>query len=274
MIHFGIREHAMGAILSGIALAGLTRPYGATYLVFSDYLRPAVRLAALMRLPVLYLWSHDSVAVGEDGPTHQPVEQLWSFRAVPGLAVVRPADANETLAAWQRWVTGADGPTAFCLSRQALPVLPDTARVLAGTARGAYILADTDGTTPDVILIATGSEVHIALAAREQLRHDGIGARVVSAPCLEWFEAQPSDYLDEVLPPDVAARVSVEAGNGLGWYRWIGTWGRTVSVEGFGASGPGPEIMRRLGITTDAVVQAARTSIADVRAANRQGAEA
>jgi len=278
-VHFGIREHAMAAALNGIALHGLTRPVGSTYFVFSDYLRPAVRLAALMRLPATFVWSHDSVAVGEDGPTHQPVEQLWAARSIPGLAVVRPADANETVAAWATLLEHPDGPTALVLSRQALPVLEvDGEVVRQGTARGAYVLADpaTDEQTggsrgvpvePDVVLIATGSEVSLALAARDVLAKGGVGARVVSAPCLEWFEAQDAAYRERVLPARVRARVSVEAGRAQGWYRYLGLEGRAVSVEDFGFSATGAQVMAARGVTVDAVVAAALASVAAVAAA-------
>ncbi|KZE91959.1 transketolase [Microbacterium sp. TNHR37B] len=258
VLHFGIREHAMGAVLNGIALHGLTRAFGATFFVFSDYMRPAVRLAALMGLPTLYIWTHDSVAVGEDGPTHEPVEQLWASRAIPGLSVVRPGDANETVAAYRHIFASDAGPTALVLSRQNLPTLPGTAQ--APVARGGYVLVDTPE-QPDVILIATGSELHLAVEAADELAAEGVAARVVSMPCVEWFEAQDADYRESVLPSPVAARVSVEAGIAQGWYRYLGTHGEAVSVEEFGLSGNGAEVLRRRGITREAVVAAARRSL-------------
>lgn len=273
LLHFGIREHAMGGILNGIALASPTRPFGATFFVFSDYMRPSVRLAALMKLPVIYIWTHDSVAVGEDGPTHQPVEHLWATRGIPGIAVVRPADGNETVGAWIRLLTRPAGPTALVLSRQALITLnADRQIVVDGTARGGYVVADSAagggaiqaghvGGLPDVLLIATGSEVSLALQAQQELHADGIRARVVSAPCLEWFQEQPQGYRDAVLPPQVHARVSVEAGTGLGWYRYVGTYGEVVSVEDFGVSGNGARVLESAGITAEHVVAAARRSL-------------
>src|SRR5690606_23072329 len=203
-IHFGIREHAMGMILSGIALEGLTRPYGGTFLVFSDYMRPAVRLAALQALPTIYVWTHDSIGLGEDGPTHQPVEHLAALRAIPGLDIVRPADANETAVAWRTILEVVDHPVGLCLTRQNVPVLDRTEYAPAdGVARGGYVLAEAEGGDPDVIIIGTGSEVHLALDARRLLANEGIRARVVSLPCREWFEAQDRAYRDEVLPPRV-----------------------------------------------------------------------
>ncbi|RWA21997.1 transketolase family protein [Mycolicibacterium brumae] len=261
IVHFGIREHAMGAVLNGIALNGLTRVFGATFFVFSDYLRPAVRLAALMNLPVLYIWSHDSVAVGEDGPTHQPVEHLWAYRAIPGLAVVRPADANETVAAYRQIFAADSGPTAMVLSRQALPVLDNLDAVDSGVARGGYVLVEPDN-PPRLILIGTGSEVQLAVAAAATLAARGIPTRVVSMPCLEWFDQQPRAYRDTVLPPQITARVSVEAGVGQGWHRFVGLAGEVVSVEGFGHSGDGAEVMRRKGITLKAVLDAADAVLA------------
>ncbi|HEX9063952.1 MAG TPA: transketolase, partial [Streptosporangiaceae bacterium] len=236
-LHFGIREFGMGGILNGITLHGLTRPYGGTFLVFSDYMRPAVRMAALMEIPVTFVWTHDSIGLGEDGPTHQPVEQLWALRAIPGLDVVRPADANETTVAWRTILEHTDRPAGLCLTRQKVPVLDRSAVASAdGTAKGGYVLAEAPEGEPDVILIATGSEVHIALDAREALWQDKIAARVVSMPCVEWFDAQDQAYRDEVLPPAVRARVSVEAGIGLGWRGIVGDAGETISLEHFGAS--------------------------------------
>jgi transketolase len=265
-LHFGIREHAMGAICSGIALHGLTRPYGGTFLVFSDYMRPAVRLAAMMRLPVTYVWTHDSIGLGEDGPTHQPVEHLWALRAIPGLDVVRPADANETVAAWQAILTHGDRPAGLCLSRQNLPVFDRTGRAglagAEGTARGGYTLADAAGGEPAVIIIATGSEVQIALAARELLAHDAIAARVVSMPCVEWFTAQEPSYQEEVLPARVRARVCVEAGVALGWRAFAGDDGECVSLEHFGASADYRVLFENFGFTAERVADAARRSLA------------
>lgn len=260
-LHFGIREHAMGLILNGIALEGLTRPYGGTFLVFSDYMRPAVRLACIQQLPVVFVWTHDSIGLGEDGPTHQPVEQLAALRAIPGLDVVRPADANETAIAWHTILTRVDGPTGLALSRQNLPVLDRTDLASAdGTARGAYVLADTDG-IPDVILVGTGSEVHLALKARELLAAEGVAARVVSMPSREWFDRQDRSYRDEVLPPAVKARVSVEAGVAQGWHDIVGDAGRCVSLEHFGASADYQRLYTEFGITAAAVADAARESL-------------
>ena len=259
VLHFGIREHAMGAILNGIALGGLTRPFGGTFLVFSDYMRGAVRLSALMDTAVTYVWTHDSIGLGEDGPTHQPVEHLWALRAIPGLAVVRPADANETAAAW-RATLGQRHPVGLVLTRQNLPVLdidPETVRT--GVPRGGYVVRDSDD--PQVLLLATGSEVSLALEAAARLEDDGISSRVVSLPCLEWFAAQEPAYRDAVLPPSVRARVSVEAGATLGWYRYVGDAGRVIGLDHFGASADPAILYREFGITVDAVVAAARDSI-------------
>ena len=274
VLHFGIREHAMGAVLNGIALSGLTRPYGGTFLVFSDYMRPSVRLAALMGLPVTYVWTHDSIGLGEDGPTHQPVEHLWALRAIPGLDVVRPADANETTVAWRTILERTDHPAGLCLSRQNLPVFERTADGTGlgsaeGTAKGGYVLADADGGQPDVILIGTGSEVQIALAASKLLAEDGIKARVVSMPCVEWFGEQDASYRDQVLPPHIQARVSVEAGIALGWREFVGDAGRSVSLEHFGASADYEKLYAEFGITADGVAQAARASLASVRPGER-----
>jgi len=272
-LHFGIREHAMAAICNGIAVTGLTRPYAGTFLVFSDYMRPAVRLAAMMRLPVTYVWTHDSIGLGEDGPTHQPVEHLWALRAIPGLDVVRPADANETVAAWRAILGRHDRPAGLCLSRQGLPVLDRSAspadvaagRGLAsaeGTARGGYVLAEAAGGEPAVIIIATGSEVQLALAARELLAAAGIAARVVSMPCVEWFTAQDAAYQEEVLPAGIAARVCVEAGIALGWRAFAGPAGECVSLEHFGASADYRVLMEQFGFTGERVAAAARASLA------------
>ena len=270
ILHFGIREHAMGAILNGIALHGRTRVFGGTFLIFSDYMRPAVRLAALMRVPVTYVWTHDSVALGEDGPTHQPIEQLASLRAIPGLDIVRPADANETAWAWKTILERNDRPTGIALTRQNIPVFERGDDVASGdvlaaahhVARGAYVLAEALNGSPDVILIATGSEVQVALAAREQLAAQGVHARVVSAPCLEWFEEQSAEYRESVLPSGVTARVSIEAGVALSWHRYLGSRGRAVSIEHFGASADYQTLFREFGITAEAAVAAALESIA------------
>jgi len=263
VIHFGVREHAMGAILNGIALHGLTRPFGGTFLVFSDYMRGAVRLSALMQTAVTFVWTHDSIGLGEDGPTHQPVEHLWSLRAIPHLAVVRPADANETAAAW-RAILRQHGPAGLILTRQNLPTLDLTVdTVHRGVERGGYVVRDSD--EPAVLLLATGSEVSLALEAAENLEADGIGVRVVSLPCLEWFDAQEQAYRDSVLPPSVRARVSVEAGATLGWWRYIGSDGEVIGIDHFGASADPETLFRDAGITVEDIVRAARNSIASVQ---------
>lgn len=270
VLHFGIREHAMGAILNGIVLHGPTRAFGGTFLIFSDYMRPAVRLAALMGVAPIYVWTHDSIALGEDGPTHQPIEQLASLRAIPNMTVVRPADANETSYAWLAALRQHHGPVGIALTRQAVPVLERGSGAAVGetlasaqhAARGAYVLAEAPNGTPEVLLIASGSEVSLALEARSQLASEGIQARVVSAPSLEWFEAQDATYREEVLPSEVTARVSVEAGSRLSWYRYLGTRGRAVGIDHFGASADYKTLFTKFGITTDAVVAAARESLA------------
>ncbi|HSF25939.1 MAG TPA: transketolase, partial [Actinomycetes bacterium] len=265
VLHFGIREHAMGSILNGIALHGGTRPYGGTFLVFSDYMRPAVRLAALMGLPVTYVWTHDSIGLGEDGPTHQPVEHLAALRAIPGLDVVRPADANETVVAWRTVLEHTDRPAGLCLTRQNVPTFDRSPAggfaSAEGVARGGYVLLDAPDGRVDVVLVGTGSEVALAVAAREALAGEGVGARVVSMPCREWFDAQPADYRDSVLPPAVRARVSVEAGVAAGWREVVGDAGRIVSLEHFGASAEYRVLYREFGITADAVVAAAHESL-------------
>jgi transketolase len=274
-LHFGIREHAMGAILNGIALQSLTRPYGGTFLTFSDYMRPAVRLAALMQLPAIYIWTHDSIGLGEDGPTHQPVEQLAALRAIPGLDVVRPGDANETSACWRAIIEHADRPAGLILSRQNLPVVDRGSEsglaAAAGAARGGYVLAEADGGDPQVILVATGSEVQIALEARARLQADGVRARVVSMPCVEWFAEQGPGYRDEVLPPGVRARVSIEAGVATGWEKIVGDAGRSISIEHFGASADYQTLYREFGITAEAAVAAARDSLHDAEHGARPG---
>ncbi|MGH3550044.1 MAG: transketolase family protein, partial [Pseudonocardiaceae bacterium] len=262
-LHFGVREHAIGAILNGIVLHGPTRPYGGTFLIFSDYMRPAVRLAALMAAPTIYVWTHDSIGLGEDGPTHQPVEQLASLRAIPGLDVVRPADANETAAAWKALLEKATRPTGLALTRQNVPVLEGTDA--AGVARGGYVLADTatelGGGLPDVLLIATGSEVQYAVAAQQTLAAGGISSRVVSMPCVEWFDEQGQAYSDQILPPTVRARVAVEAGIAMPWQRFVGDHGEVVSLEHFGASADWQTLYREFGFTGEAVANAARRSL-------------
>jgi transketolase len=274
-LHFGIRENGMGMILNGIALEGLTRPYGGTFLVFSDYMRPAVRLAAIQQLPVTYVWTHDGIGLGEDGPTHQPVEHLAALRAIPGLDVVRPADANETAAVWGQVLRNAR-PAALALTRQNVPVLDRSVYAKAsGAAKGAYVLVDggKDGkSAPDVILIATGSEVAIALEARESLERQGVATRVVSMPCREWFEQAGKAYQNRVLPPDVRARVSVEAAVSMGWHDLVGDAGRSVSLEHFGASADYKTLYREFGITPEAVVKAAKDSLKDARATARNSA--
>ncbi|GLU49446.1 transketolase [Nocardiopsis ansamitocini] len=263
VLHFGIREHGMGSILNGIALHGPTRPYGGTFLVFSDYMRPAVRLAALMKLPVTYVWTHDSIGLGEDGPTHQPVEHLWALRAIPGLAVVRPGDANETAVAWRTIIERGDGPAALALTRQNVPVLDRSEYGPAeGTAKGGYVLAEASDGRPQAIIIATGSEVEIALAARRRLEDAGTPTRVVSMPCVEWFNEQNDAYRQRVLPPEVRARVSVEAGLALGWRELIGDAGESVSLEHFGASAPYQTLYEQFGITPERVEAAVHASIA------------
>jgi transketolase len=264
VLHFGIREHGMGAILNGIAVHGGTRVFGGTFLTFSDYMRGAVRVASLMQAPVIYIWTHDSIGLGEDGPTHQPVEHLWALRAIPGLDIVRPADANEVAAAWLQILKNSDRPAGFVLSRQGLPIFPRGEQGFASTdnvGKGGYVLVEADGGQPDVILIGTGSEVQLAVKAREQLKEDGINARVVSMPSIEWFEQQTQAYRDEVLPPTVKARVSVEAGIRLGWREYVGDAGRSVSLEHYGASAEAARIFREFGFTAEAVAQAAKDSI-------------
>jgi len=262
-LHFGIREHAMGSILNGIALHGGTRPYGATFLIFSDYMRPPVRLAALMKAPVTYVWTHDSIGLGEDGPTHQPIEQLSSLRAIPGLNVVRPADANETAYAWKAVLEDVHHPSGLALTRQNVPVLEGTSA--EGVKRGGYVLAEASNGSPEVVLIATGSEVQLAVEARKTLEADGIPASVVSMPCVEWFDAQDQSYKDSVIPPSVKARVSVEAGIAQSWHRFTGDAGVNVSIEHFGASADAATLFREFGFTAEAVVEAARRSIANTK---------
>jgi transketolase len=266
-VRFGVREHAMGGIANGIAYHGGLIPYVATFLTFSDYMRGAVRIAALSELHVVYVWTHDSVGLGEDGPTHQPVEQVAALRAIPGLWVVRPGDANETAAAWGLAVERTDGPVALALSRQKLPTLPGTAeRAPDGIPRGGYVLrqgsGEAAGTDPGLILVATGSELALAMAVADAMEADGVSTRVVSLPCWERFEAQDADYRDAVLPPSVTARVSIEAGVSLGWERWIGDHGAIVGLDRFGASAPGPVVLRELGFSVEHVATVAREVVA------------
>lgn len=268
VIHFGIREHAMGAILNGIALHGLTKVFGGTFFVFSDYMRGSVRLAALMNIPSTFVWTHDSIGVGEDGPTHQPVEHFAALRAIPNFALIRPADANETAIAWREVLT-RQKPVGFALSRQNLPVIDRGCCGSAeGVARGAYILCESEG-KPDVILIATGSEVHIAMGAANILKTEGISARVVSAPCLEWFAEQNQSYRDEVLPPSIKARVSIEAGIAMGWRELIGDAGVSISLEHYGASAAAGILFKEFGFTAENVAAAAKKSIANTKSAGK-----
>ncbi|MCB0878005.1 MAG: transketolase [Thermoleophilia bacterium] len=266
-LHFGIREHAMGAILNGLHAHGGVRAFGGTFLIFSDYMRPAIRLAALQGLPSIYVFTHDSVYLGEDGPTHQPIEQLASLRAMPNLLVVRPAEANETLAAWKVALEQHDRPVALALTRQKLAAFTyggDSKLAGAEVARGAYVLREATGGSPELVIIATGSEVHTALAAAAQLEDDGTPTRVVSMPCQELFVEQPREYRDEVLPPAVRARVSVEAGASFGWERWVGDAGEVVAIDRFGLSAPGDQAAAALGISVDGVVAAAHRTLATV----------
>lgn len=270
VLHFGIREHAMGAILNGIVLHGPTRPFGGTFLIFSDYMRPPVRLAALMNIPTVFVWTHDSVALGEDGPTHQPIEQLATLRAIPNFSMVRPADANETAVVWLEMLRRTAGPSGIALTRQNIPVFERGDGAASGdvfasadnAVKGAYVLAEAPGGTPDVLLIATGSEVQLAVEARATLAQEGVSARVVSVPSLEWFAEQDAEYRESVLPSSVKARVSVEAGSALTWQGIVGDAGRSVAIEHFGASADYKTLFQKFGITTEAVVTAARESIA------------
>jgi transketolase len=267
ILHFGIREHAMGSIMNGIAVHGGTRVFGGTFLTFSDYMRPAVRLAALMRLPVTYVWTHDSIGLGEDGPTHQPIEHLAALRAIPHLDVVRPADATETTIAWRTILERTDHPAGLILTRQNLPVLDRSVYAsVDDVAKGAYTLIDASSGIPEVILIATGSEVPIALAARELLEAEGTRTRVVSMPCREWFDEQDASYRQEVLPPQVRARVSVEAAVSMGWREIVGDDGEMLSLEHFGASAPYKILYEQYGLTPDRVVAAAHASLSKVGA--------
>ena len=269
VLHFGIREHAMAAIINGIVLHGNTRVFGGTFLIFSDYMRPAVRLAALMSVPSIFVWTHDSVALGEDGPTHQPIEQLATLRAIPNLDMVRPGDANEVAQAWLTMLQRRKGPAGLALTRQSIPVFPRDVKDETGTAyapaelvaKGAYTLVDASNGQPELILIATGSEVQLAVNARLQLEQEGIKTRVVSAPCLEWFEEQEDSYKSDVLPAHITARVSIEAGLSLGWSKYVGGMGQSVSIEHFGASADYKTLYTKFGMTVDAVVAAAKQSL-------------
>ncbi|MDQ3578136.1 MAG: transketolase [Actinomycetota bacterium] len=261
-LHFGVREHAMGSILNGIVLHGPTRPYGGTFLVFSDYMRPPVRLAALMGLPTTYVWTHDSIGLGEDGPTHQPIEHLAALRAIPGLVVLRPGDANETAAAWKAILSQSSAPVGLALTRQNLPVLEGTKELAAdGVRKGGYVLADASEGIPQVVLIGTGSELQMAFEARKVLEADGVRTRVVSMPSIEWFDAQEQAYRDTVIPPTVKARVVVEAGIAQPWHRFAGSTGEIVSIEHYGASADYQTLFREFGFTTEAVVAAAHRSL-------------
>ncbi|MGV0330318.1 transketolase [Corynebacterium macginleyi] len=265
-LHFGIREHAMSAIMNGIALHGNTRVYGGTFLIFSEYQYPAVRLGSLMSTDTYYVWTHDSIGLGEDGPTHQPVETLTALRAIPNLSVIRPADANETAQAWAAAMEYKAAPKGLALSRQNLPILEGTKeKAHDGVRRGAYTLVAGSKDEPDVILLATGSEVQLAVEAAQQLENEGTAARVVSAPCLEWFDEQDAEYRESVLPSGVKARVSVEAGLAMPWHKYTGTFGRNVSLEHYGASAPGDELFEKFGFTAAAVADAARASIAETQ---------
>ena len=262
-LHFGIREHAMSAIMNGIALHGNTRVYGGTFLIFSEYQYPAVRLGSLMSTDTYYVWTHDSIGLGEDGPTHQPVETLSALRAIPNLSVIRPADANETAQAWAAALEYKAAPKGLALSRQGLPVLEGTKeKAHDGVRRGAYVLVEASKETPDVILLATGSEVQLAVAAAKELEAAGTATRVVSAPCLEWFDEQDDAYRESVLPSEVQARVSIEAGIAMPWHKYTGSFGRTISIEHYGASAPAGELFENFGFTTAAVVEAAQESLA------------
>jgi transketolase len=265
-IHFGIREHAMAAIGTGLALHGGVRPFTATFFAFSDYMRPSIRLAALSKAHVIYVWTHDSIGLGEDGPTHQPIEHLASLRAIPNMMLLRPGDANETVEAWKIAIAHTAGPVGLVLTRQKLPVLDRTTLAPAsGVAKGAYVLADCKTGSPQLILMATGSEVSIALEAHDQLTRDGVASRVVSMPCWDLFQAQPQSYRDAVLPPGVKARVSVEAGSPLGWERYVGLDGAIIGLNRFGASSPGEIVMRELGFSSQHIVEVAKSLLSGRR---------
>jgi transketolase len=253
-LHFGVREHAMGAILNGLTLHGGIIPFGATFLIFSDYMRPPIRLAALMNIPTIFVFTHDSIALGEDGPTHQPIEQLIALRAIPNMTVIRPADANETREAWIYALTNRKGPVILVLTRQKLPILDQKKFESAKNLnKGAYILSGSK-TPPQLILIATGSEVSLALAAQEKLAEQNISSSVVSMPCLELFDAQPKEYKDKILPPSIKARLAIEAASPKGWRDYVGLEGDIIGINRFGASAPGPVVMEKLGFTVENVV--------------------
>jgi len=261
--HWGVREHGMAACLNGMAAHGGLRPFGSTFLVFSDYMKPAIRLAAIMRLPVIYIGTHDSIGVGEDGPTHQPVEHLAMLRAIPNLAVIRPADATEAVEAWRAAIERTDGPTVLVLTRQKLPVLDRTTLgSAAGVGRGGYVLLDSPGGNPQAILIATGSEVHVALAAARRLQADRVRVRVVSLPSWELFAAQPERYRNEVLPPNVRVRLGIEAASAFGWQQWTTDGGAMLAMEGFGASAPGERLFQEFKFTPERAAEMVRTLLA------------
>ena len=270
-IHFGVREHAMGAILNGMAAFGGLRVFGSTFMIFSDYMRATIRLAALMELPVVYAFTHDSFWVGEDGPTHQPIEHLPSLRAIPNLRVIRPADANEATVAWCCAVEHADGPTVLALSRQKLPVITDGLAGADGLRRGAYMLADSEGGSPEILLFASGSEVCLALEARELLHGEGVAARVISVPCWEIFEEQDKTYKDELIPSEVTARVSIEASAPLGWERYVGTYGSMIGMRRFGASAPAAELAVEFGFTAENIARVARQTLERVATREKAG---
>ena len=256
-IHFGVREHAMGAVANGMALHGGFIPYGSTFLIFSDYMRPALRLSAIMKVGAVWVYTHDGIGVGEDGPTHQPVEHYMALRAIPGLLFVRPGDANETVEAWKIAIRSRNRPTVLALTRQGVPTLDRSELASAeGLARGGYVLNPGAG-QPDVVLLASGSEVSLIVAAEVELRKQGVNARLVSLPCWELFDEQPAEYRDEVIPPAVTARLAVETGIRLGWERWIGATGETITMDRFGASAPGGVLMKQFGFTVDNVVDRA-----------------
>jgi transketolase len=258
-----VREHAMGSILNGMALHGGLLPYGSTFLIFSDYMKPAIRLAALMKLHIIYIFTHDSIGLGEDGPTHQPVEQLSNLRAIPNLTVIRPADANETAEAWRMSIEHKDGPVAIILTRQNVPVIDRSKfNPAIGLRRGAYILAHSAPDKPEIILIATGSEIHLALEAYEKFRAEGIRARIVNMPSWELFEQQPEDYRHEILSPDITARISIEAGSTHGWHKYVGLEGETIGIDRFGASAPGKVLLQKFGFTPENLLNRVRTLLA------------
>ncbi|MFZ5434127.1 MAG: transketolase [Calditrichota bacterium] len=268
-IRFGIREHGMGAILNGMALSAPFIPFGSTFLTFADYMKPAMRIAALSHLPVVYVFTHDSIGLGEDGPTHQPIEQIWSLRATPNLFVFRPADPNETTVCWKLAMERTDGPSAIILTRQNVPVLDPAIYGKLHVEQGAYILAEASNKRPDVILLATGSEISLALAARERLEQDGIAVRVVSMPCLELFDAQPEHYRNEVLPPSVVNRIAIEAGATAGWWKYAGIQGDVIGLDRFGASAPAEILFEKFGFTPEAITERVRTVVQRNRSALR-----